>query len=121
MAYTGRYALYGGAAGPGKTSCLIYDPFRQIEGESRRVASGDITRSVGRAGLFRRTMPQLREILRRVKVSFPLVDPGVEWKEQDKTFTFSSGYEFLFGQMEEADDWMNYYGFEFTWLGFDEL
>jgi len=121
MAYTGRYALYGGAAGPGKTSCLIYDPFRQILSETERVASGEITASVGRAGLFRRTMPQLREILRRVKTAFPLIDPGVQWKEQDKTFTFSCGYEYLFGQMEDKDDWMNYYGFEFTWLGFDEL
>lgn len=121
MEFTGRYALYGGAAGPGKTSCLIWDPFRQIMSETERVNRGEISRSVGRAALFRRTMPQLREILRRVKTAFPLIDPGVEWKEQDKTFTFSCGYEFLFGQMEDKDDWMNYYGFELTWLGFDEL
>jgi hypothetical protein len=121
MSSTARYVLYGGAAGPGKTSCLIWDPFRQIMSETERVNRGEIKRSVGRAGLFRRTMPQLREILRRVKAEFRLVDPGVDWKEQDKTFTFSCGYEYLFGQMEDKDDWMNYYGFEFTWLGFDEL
>lgn len=121
LQWDGYYALFGGAAAAGKTDCLLYDPFRQIKSEEERIQRGEIKRSVGRAGFFRRTMPEIREALDRAKRTFPLIDPGVEWKEQEKTFTFSCGYKYMFCQMEEPGDWIKYYGFEFTWLGFDEL
>jgi hypothetical protein len=119
--FPGRYALLGGAKGPGKTTALIYDPFRQIINEAGRVERGEIDRSVGHALLLRRTMPELRDILRRVKVSFPKIDSGVKWSGDTKTYTFSCGYEYTFGHIAEDDDWTIYYGQEYTWLGFDEL
>ncbi len=121
MSWTGRYGLYGGAANSGKSDCLMWDPFRQIKIEQNRVNRGEITTSTGRAIYFRRTMPELREMIDRAKRKFPLVDPGVQWHEQTKTFTFSCGYKYMFGQMEEDGDWMKYYGFEFTEIIFDEL
>lgn len=121
MAYKGRYALIGGAAGGGKSDCLLYEPFRQIKVEQDRVNRGEIVSSSGRAIFFRRTMPELREVMDRARRTFPLIDPGAQWHEQTKTWTFSCGYKYMFGQMEESGDWIKYYGFELTCLLFDEL
>jgi hypothetical protein len=121
MAFKGRYALIGGAAGGGKSDCLLYDPWRQVKIEQDRVNRGEIATSTGRAILFRRTMPELREVLDRAQRTFPLIDAGAKWHEQTKTWTLSCGYKFMFGQMEEPGDWIKYYSFEFTWAGFDEL
>lgn len=121
MAYTGRYALMGGAAMGGKSECLRWDPWRQIMVETKRVQSGEIPTSTGRSIFFRRTMPELREVMDRCARDFPLIDKGAKWHEQTKTWTMSCGYKYMFGQMEEAGDWVKYYGFEFTWVGFDEL
>jgi len=121
MAFKGRYALIGGAAGGGKSDCLLYDPFRQVKVEQERVNRGEIVSSTGRAILFRRTMPELREVMDRARRTFELIDPGAKWHEQTKTWTLSCDYKFMFGQMEEDSDWIKYYSFEFTWAGFDEL
>jgi hypothetical protein len=124
MQFKGRYALFGGAKGGGKSQCLLYDPFRQIFIEQERVNRGEIRQSTGRAIFFRRTMPELREVMDRAHRTFPLIDPAMGekgWHEQTKTWTFSCGYKYMFGQMEEPGDWTKYYGTEFTEVIFDEL
>jgi len=119
MRFDGRYALYGGAANSGKSQCLMFDPMRQIEVETKRVNAGEIPQSTGRAIYFRRTMPELREMIDRSKRYFHLW--GAQWIEQAKTWTFPCGYKYMFGQMEETSDWIKYYGFEFSEIIFDEL
>lgn len=121
MSFDGRYCLYGGAAGPGKTMCLIYYPFRQIMIEEERVARGEIRQSSGRSIIFRRTMPELREVMDRCARDFPQLPDPPKWHEQTKTWTFPCGYKYMVGQMEEAGDWSKYFGFEFSFIGFDEL
>lgn len=121
MQWTGRYALYGGSVGSGKSLIMLYDPFRQIKVETERFQRGEIAASAGRSMFFRRTMPELREVMDRAERTFKLIDPGIDWSARDKTYTFSCGYKYMFGQMEDEDSWIKYYGFEFTHLSFDEL
>lgn len=120
MTFDGRYALFGGAAGPGKSKCLIYYPFRQILLEDERKERGEIGASVGRSIIFRRTMPELRELIDRSKREFPQFCDAA-WHEQEKTWSFPCGYKYMFGQMEDPGDWIKYYSFEFTFVGFDEV
>lgn len=128
MSFSGRYALFGGAAGGGKSEVLRFDPFRQVVVETSRLSLPEkhphwIPKggSRGRSIFFRRTMPELREVMDRCSRDFELIAPGVVWSAVDKTWTFPCGYKYMFGQMEEDGDWRKYLGFEFTWIGFDEL
>lgn len=121
MEFGGRYALIGGAAFGGKTDCLRWYPFKQIMVETERKRRGEIQSSLGRGIVFRRTMPELREIIDRNHREFRLIDPSVVWKENDKTWTFGCGYKYMVGHMEDPKDWIKYYGYEFTFLGWDEL
>ncbi len=121
LEFNGRYALMGGAANGGKSECLRWYPFKQILIESERKRRGEIPASVGRSIIFRRTMPELREIMDRCQRDFKLIDPGAAWKEADKTWTMSCGYKYMVGHMEDAKDWLKYYGYEFTFIGWDEL
>lgn len=119
--YNGRYALTGGSAGGGKSQCLLFYPFRQIASEAKRIERNEITSSIGHAIYFRRTMPEVQEMIDRSRLLFLKVDPGAEWREQPKTWTFSSGYKYKFAQMEEAKDWIKYYGTQYSAVMFDEL
>lgn len=119
--YNGRYALTGGSAGGGKSQCLLFYPFRQIENEAKRIEKNEISASIGHAIFFRRTMPEVQEMIDRSRLLFLKVDPGAEWREQPKTWTFSCGYKYKFAQMEEAKDWIKYYGAQYTAVMFDEL
>lgn len=121
MRATQYYVLFAGAAGPGKTECLRWDPWGQILEDSERVAKGEIKFSVGRSILFRRTYPELRELIDRCDRDFRSIDPGANWNQNDKTWTMSCGYKYMFGAMEDENDWHKYYSFEFSWVGFDEL
>lgn len=123
MSFPGRFALIGGAANGGKTECLRWYPWKQVAVEDERIAHGEITSSIGRAIIFRRTMPELRELIDRCRRDFHLVancSPDI-WNENNKTFTLPNGYKIMLGAMEDEKDWQKYYGFEFTYIGWDEL
>ncbi len=107
-------ALYGGAAGPGKTDCLI------------ALAS----RLVGRPGykgiLFRRTYPRLQEIADRCFERYPSL--GGEFQAGARRWYFPGGdatrsaKPFIqLGHMQHEEDRRDYQGKEFQFAGFDEL
>jgi hypothetical protein len=119
---TADEALLGGAAGPGKSLCLLLDPIiTQAIGEHERFKRGEITESAGWALHLRREFTMLDESLNRAHSIFPRVDPGVHWDGDRKTFTFSSGYKYQFGHLKDIKDWRIYDSRQFTHIGFDEL
>jgi hypothetical protein len=99
--------LYGGAAGPGKTECLVMLPTRFI-GHPRF-----------RGLLLRRTFPQLREIIDRTFRYYPSI--GGVYRATDHRWVFPSGATIELGHMQHADDKYNYQGREYHFVGFDEL
>lgn len=120
-------ALGGGAAGPGKTMCLLMDPMQQVAVEHERCMNQDHPdhqpwgSSSGRAIFLRRTYPMLADVIKRGHSLFSSIDPSVRWNENKSTFTFRSGFIYQFGHCHDSNDWQNYLGFEFSWIGWDEL
>lgn len=125
-------AMGAGAAGPGKSIVLLWEPLAQMTVEHERafnrehpyyfgVDSKGRGLSTGWALHLRRTSPMLETSIQRSKRLFPRWDPGAEWKEQKMTWEFSSGYRYQFGHCAENDDWDRYLSAEFTIICYDEL
>lgn len=107
---TGREALYGGAAGGGKSSALLMAAlqFVSVPGHS--------------AIIFRRTYTDLA-------LPGALMDRAAEWlsgtkakwSSQEKSWTFPNGSTLFFGYLETENQKYRYASAEFQFIGFDEL
>lgn len=102
-------ALYGGAAGGGKSDSLVSEATRQV----------DIPHYKGI--IFRRTYPQLTELIDKSLLYYPLAFPGADYNATQHTWTFPSGAKIVFGAMQRENDKFNYQGKAFDFIGFDEL
>lgn len=101
--------LFGGAAGPGKTDCLIMEATRYVEHPRYR------------AIILRRTFPQLQEIIDRSRTWYPVINEKADYRSGDKRWYWPSGAFIQFGHMQHEDDKYNYQGKEFHFIGFDEV
>lgn len=101
--------LFGGAAGPGKTDCLIMEATRFVYHPRYR------------AIILRRTFPQLQEIIDRTRTWYPLIDPKAVFRATEHRWYFPSGATIQLGHMQHEPDKYNYQGKEFHFVGFDEV
>lgn len=103
-------ALYGGAAGGGKSSALLMAALEHVHVPGYA------------ALLLRRTFADLSlpgAIMDRAHVW--LQGTGATWNERDKRWTFPSGATLTFGYCETAKDVFRYQGSELQFIGVDEL
>lgn len=102
--------LYGGAAGGGKSDCLLMLP----------IAKGFYKHPRFKGLLLRRTFPELEaEIILRSQDWYPLV--GAKYNTEKKRWTFPSGAIMQFGHMEYESDCRKYDSAEYNYIAFDEL
>ena len=100
--------LYGGARGGGKTYAMI----------------GDWLSHAGRYGKdarglwLRRSMPELRDVLRKMLPLFAQL--GATYKAVEHEFTFPNGSTLTLAYLESDADATRYQGWEQTWLGVDD-
>lgn len=106
--------LYGGARGGGKSHWLLGDFAQEIPGPG-----GDTWNGI----IFRRTLPQLDDLVRKSQIMYPMWfgKDKVEWKVSDKTWHWENGATLKMRYLENPNDWMEYQGHEYCWVGFDEL
>lgn len=103
-------ALYGGAAGGGKTELLLMYPI--LKGWT------DNPRFKGIA--FRRSFPELEaSLIERSKEWYPLF--GARFHETKHVWYFPSGATMRFGFIERDEDARAYDTAEFNYVAFDEL
>jgi len=103
-------ALYGGAAGGGKSDCLLMAAlqYAMVPGY--------------RALLLRRTYSDLALAGALMdRAAQWLADTDAKWSETDKTWKFPSGATLTFGYLETENDKYRYQSSEFQFVGMDEL
>ena len=106
----GEYeALYGGAAGGGKSDALVVEALRQV----------DIPHYKGL--IIRRTYPQLKELIGKSLSLYPRVYPRAKYNATAHTWTFPSGATVEFGSMHTTKDKEKYQGQAYDFIAFDEL
>jgi len=105
-----KEALYGGAAGGGKSDALLMGAL-QFVGVPEYSAL-----------VLRRTYADLAlpgAIMERSQTW--LRGTGARWVDKDKTWHFPSGATMTFGYLQSENDKYRYQGSEFHFIGFDEL
>lgn len=105
--------LYGGAAGGGKSDALLIDALC--------LQHGGLDNSNHRAVLFRRSFPELRDLISRSLELYQAIDPGAAYNQTEKIWTFSSGAKVEFGYLNNDTDRLKYRGRAWNYIGFDEL
>lgn len=101
-------ALYGGAAGGGKSAAMLAAPLRWVHLPS---FNGII---------FRRTFPELEgQIIPKSRELYR--HAGATYNSVQHTWTFPSGARVSFGHLQHDSDVYKFQGMEFQFIGFDEL
>lgn len=107
-----REALYGGAAGGGKSDALLMAALQFVDVPGYA------------AILFRRSYADLSQpgaLMDRAREWFTPHKPAVRWSEIEHKFTFPSGATISFAYIDKVNDHLKYQGAEFQFIGFDEL
>jgi predicted phage terminase large subunit-like protein len=105
-----REALFGGAAGGGKSDALLMAALQYVH-----VANYA-------AIMFRRTYKDLSLPGALMDRAHDWLDPtDARWSEKDKTWNFPSGATLTFAYLATEKDKYNYQGSEYQFVGFDEL
>lgn len=104
--------LYTGNRGGGKTECLLMDFIREC---------GKGYGSAWQGILFRHTYKELRDVVKKLLVLYPKVAPGAKWNDTKMTLTFPDGEMLTLAYMEHDNDYYNYHGHAYPWIGWEEL
>ncbi len=107
-----KEVLYYGTRKAGKSMSLLID-FLQDVGKGY----GPIWRGV----LFRRTFPQLRDLVFESQILYKKIFPKAEYNKSEGTWYFPDGENLKFAYMDNEKDYGNFHGHAIPWIGWDEL
>jgi hypothetical protein len=109
-----NHVLYCGSRGPGKTDAQLMR-FRRHVGQGY----GAFWRGV----IFDREYKNLDDLIKKSKRWFYAFNDGAKFKASkgDLVWTWPTGEELLFRVCKSPDDYYNYHGQEFSFIGWNEL
>ena len=102
-------ALYGGAAGGGKSDCALAEALRQVHIPHYRGL------------ILRKTYPQLSELIDRSHEIYLPSNPQAKFNDSKHVWCFPSGAKIYFGSLAHPNDKYNYQGKRYDFIDFDEL
>ncbi len=102
-------ALYGGAAGGGKSDAIVIEALRQVHLPHYK------------ALILRKTYPQMAELVEKSMLYYPKVARGATYNDNKHTWTFKSGAKIIFGGLQHKKDRIKYQGHAYDFIAFDEL
>ena len=113
LAFDGREAIYGGAAGGGKSYALLIGALQHVDEPGYH------------ALILRRTYKQLAKADSIMATALEWFGAskslGVHWTGDDHKLTFPSGATVEFGHMEYEKNKFDYQGAAYHFVGYDEL
>ena len=71
--------------------------------------------------LFREAYTELTDIIAKTKKWIPQIFPEARYNASDHRWTFSDGEELLLRYARTEDDYWQYHGHEYPWIGWEEL
>lgn len=105
--------LYEGTRGGGKTDTILMD------------FAKDVGRGYGadwKGIIFRRTFPELGDIIDKTKKWFPLIfGNDVRFNETKTTWVWKTGERLLLRPFEKDSDYWKYHGHQYPWQAWEEL
>lgn len=104
--------LLHGNRGGGKTDVLLMD-FLQGVGKGY----GPDWRGL----LLREATTELGDVIAKSKKWFPRIVPGCKYNASKKVWTFPDGETLWFNYARVLDDYDQYHGHEYPWIGWEEL
>lgn len=105
-------AIFEGERGPGKTEALLMD-FAQDVGKG----FGKSWRGV----LFRRTYPELGDVIEKSEKLFRRIFPTAKYNRAFHVWEWPDGETLLFRHFKKESDYWSYHGHEYPWQGWEEL
>ena len=107
-------ALYHGTRGNGKTELLLWD------------FAKDVGKGYGRSWrgiLFRKTYGDLDDIAKKIEIRFPKIFPGFRFLRSKSEYQaiWKDGEALLLRAMDSENDYPEYHGHEYPWIGWEEL
>jgi hypothetical protein len=105
--------LYGGAAGGGKSDAMLIDAWC--------LQHGGASNPNHRAVIFRKSFPDLRDLIDRGNELFPKFIPDITYHKTDHVFTTPQGAKLELAYLENESDRFKYRGRAWNYIGWEEL
>lgn len=71
--------------------------------------------------LLRQSVPRLEDVIKKTKKWIPRVFPSACYNKSTREWTFADGETLRLTYADTPDDYENYHGHEYPWIGFEEL
>ena len=104
--------LLEGPRGGGKTAVLIMDWYQHV---------GQGYGSEWRGILFRRSYPELQDVIEKTLSLFAVLCPSAKYNRSEHYWTMPQGEKLFLRHFEKPDHYWNFHGHSYTWIGWEEL
>lgn len=105
-------AMFSGTRGNGKSDTLVMSYLQHV---------GRGWGAEWRGILFRRTYPELQDIIEKCSKWIPRIFPGAKYNQSEHYWTFPTKEQLFLRHFKRPSDYWSYHGHSYPWIGWEEL